>query len=171
MHDVGAVTGHLHGHPLLAFRLSTEPHLLKERRHLCTRKLDTDQVAALADAHRALCGCEGGSLYTVYLNALDCCSRFRHRGAEDVHCHLHGTLVSAGRVQQDISRTGRHPRAFAIDDRRERADLVFCIDNEREEREVPDDLCIVPSLWVVGEDLFHGEFPVIIERDKLPAAR
>ena len=64
-----------------------------------------------------------------------------------------------------------HPGPLAVDDRGKREDMVVPVDDQREEREVFDDLRIVPALRVLLKDLLHGHLFGIIERDELPAPR
>ncbi len=49
--------------------------------------------------------------------------------------------------------------------------MIVPVDDEREEREVFDDLRIVPAFRVLLEDLFHRHLFGIIERDELPGPR
>ena len=46
--------------------------------------------------------------------------------------------------------------------------MIFIVNDHGEEREVFYDLCIVPALGVLFEDLVEGELFGEIERDKLP---
>ena len=78
-------------------------------------------------------------------------------------------LVGAGRVEKDVLRVDGHPGPFAVDDRGEREDMVVTVHDQREEREVFDDLRVVPAFRVLFEDLVHRHLFGIIERDELPA--
>ena len=49
--------------------------------------------------------------------------------------------------------------------------MILVINDQGEKREVPDDLCIVPALRVLFEDLIEGELFREIERDKCPRPR
>ena len=79
------------------------------------------------------------------------------------------TLVGAGHIEEDILCLCRHPGPLAVDDGRERADMILLIGDQGKEREVFYDLCIVPSLRVLGKDAIEREFFGEIERNKLRA--